>query len=176
MKKLKLFLIFALLYSVLPAQTKVIIGMSPDSVKKIFPEAKEETFKRTTTLAVKATVYGLEDEWNYRFNNDKLDWIFFDKYIDSLNEQNFKLCLSATQNLIKDYTKAYGKPDTTIKGNFRFVDPYKKHHWGYPVLEARWKNYKGMKIKAQFTFMGGKGQYHFLVKVNYFDKNYPYYD
>ncbi len=157
-------------------QSKVTIGISLDSVKKIYPGIKEETFKRTTILTRPETLYGLDDEWGYRFDNGKLDWIFFDKYIDTLSEKNFKLCLSAAQKIIKEYSKAYGKPDTTIKCNTNFVDPYKKHHWGYNVLEARWKNYKGMKIKVEFTFMGGKGEYHFLVKVNYFGKDYPYYN
>ena len=176
MKKLNLFLFLALVSSLSFSQTKIFIGMSLDTVKKIYPGIKEETFKKTTTLSRRENLFGLDDEWGYRFENGKLDWIFFDKYIDSLTEKNFKLCLSATQKIIKNYTQAYGKPDTTIKGNTRFIDPYKKHHWGYDVLEARWKNYKGMKIKVEFTFMGGKGEYHLLVKVNYFGKDYPYFD
>jgi len=158
------------------AQTKITIGMSPDSVKKIYPGMKESRYENSVTLSRKDNLYGLEDEWGYRFENGKLDWIYFDKYLDTLTEKNFKLYLTTTKKIIIDYTKAYGKPDTTITGNTKFIDPYKKHHWGYDVLEARWNNYRGMKIKVEFTFMGGKGEYHFLVKINYFDKEYPYFD
>ena len=170
----------AILFLTIPlavfAQEKATIGMTIDEVKKIYPKIKTDTNGNGTTLSRPENIYGLESDWGYRFKEKKLDWIFFDKYINEINEPNFKTCLSATRQLINDYTKLYGKPDTTIIGDTTFIDPYKKKHWGYNVMEARWKNYKGMKIKVEFTFMGGKGQYAFLVKTNYFEKNYPYYD
>jgi hypothetical protein len=56
------------------------------------------------------------------------------------------------------------------------VDPLKKMHYGYDVLEARWKNYGGQKMKVEFTFFGSKGDYQFIVMITHFDKDYPYYE
>ena len=168
-----LFLTFPLLTF---AQEKVTIGMTIEDVRKIYPNLKTATYQNETTLSRPEKLYGLDGSWGYRFKGNKLDWIFFDTYFNDINTINFSLCLSATRQLIIDYTKIYGKPDSTIIGDTTFIDPIKKKHWGYDVMEVRWKNYNGMKIKIEFTFMGGKGEYAFLVKINYFEKNYPYYD
>ncbi len=176
---MKIFLILFFLFSsciITFAQSKVVIGMTLEDVNKLYPNLKSTTYENTITLERPENLYGLDDTWGYRFEGGKLTWIFFDKYIQEINDTNFRKCLSATKHLINDYTRFYGKPDTTIIGDTSFIDPYKKHHWGYNVIEARWKNYENMKIKVEFTFMGGKGQYSFLVKICFFDKDYPYYD
>ncbi len=171
---------FILLFGTLTvqSQTKVSIGTNQDSLKKVYGELKKMIFPSENTVVYTRmeNLYGIKGEWGYRYQNDSLNWIHFDKYTDTLTDANFKKCLEATQKIIAAYTKAFGKPDEIKKGNTKFIDPVKTHHWGYDVLEARWKNYKGMKISVEFTFMGGKGEYHFLVKINYFDKDYPYYD
>ena len=176
MRYFLLFVIINLFYSISVTQTKAIIGMKIEEVQKLYPQAQPSTYENTITLSFKDTLYNLPGEWGYRFKNNALEWIHFDKYIDEIEKLNFDKCLKTTEMLITDYTKSFGKPDTTIIGDTTFIDPYKKHHWGYDVIEARWNNYKGMKVKVEFTFMGGKGEYHFLVNINYFDKNYPYFD
>lgn len=158
------------------SQSKVVIGMSTNEFNKIYPSLNNIRYENESTYTRADNIYGIENEWGYRFENDKLNWIYFMNYIDSLDENNFHKCLTAAQNVIKDYTQQYGKPDTVIIGDTTFVDPYVKIHWGYDVIEARWENYNNMKIKVEFTFMGGKGGYHFLFKINYFDKSYPYFD
>lgn len=158
------------------AQPEVRIGMSMDEVKKAYPNTTSASYQNTITLSQPDTLYGLADEWGYRFEDNKLEWIFFHKYIDELNSENFRKCLSATASLMKEYADAFGLPDSVIVGDTTFVDPYVNHHWGYDVIEAQWNNAEGMKISIEFTFMGGKGEYHFLVKVNIFDKGYPYFD
>ena len=158
------------------SQSKATIGMTEDQVKKIYPKMESATYENTKTLSRTENLYGIYGEWGYRFENEKLNWIHFDKYIDEINSANFTKCMAATQKIIADFTKSYGNPDTTIIGDTTFTDPYQKKHWGYDVIEAQWKDYKGMKIKVEFTFMGGKGEYSFLVKINYFDKTYPYFD
>lgn len=158
------------------AQEKATIGMTLDEVKKIYPSIKTDSNENGITFSRLDNLYGLDDSWGYRFTENKLTWIFFHKYIKEFNDTNFSKCLVATRRLVKDYTKFYGKPDTTIIGDTTFVDPFKKKHWGYDVIEVRWKNYNGMKIKIEFTFLGGKGEYCLLFQIHYFDKNYPYYD
>lgn len=168
-------LLSCLLFS--KAVTAQDIGSHIDEIRKQLPPGvKESVYQNTVTLSAPANLHGLQAEWNYRFTDHKLDWKHFHKYLDDINAKNFERCLQATKKIIKTYTTEYGRPDTILQGNTRFLDPFKKRHWGYEVLEARWYNYKGMKINVAFTFMGGKGDYHFLVKVNYFDKDYPYFD
>ncbi|MFH0865115.1 MAG: hypothetical protein V1904_02900 [Bacteroidota bacterium] len=157
-------------------QPKVKIGMTMDEVKKIYPNTVSASYQNTITLSRPDTLFGLDDEWGYRFENDKLNWIFFHKYIDEITKENFKKCLSAAANLMKQYADFYGLPDSVIVGDTAFVDPYVKHHWGYDVIESQWKNAEGMKISIGFTFMGGKGEYHFIVSINIFDKSYPYFN
>jgi hypothetical protein len=151
-------------------------GMDINDFAKVFPELFPAGIKLTGQWGKDEDYYGLSGSWTYRFKDGKLDWMHFQKYIDEINETNFTKCLTSAKQMISDYTKLYGKPDTTINGNSKFIDPLKSHHWGYDVIEARWKNYNGMKIKVEFSFLGGKGDYHFMVVVNYFDKDYPYYD
>jgi hypothetical protein len=176
MKQLFVFLILIFLSLKFFAQSDAKIGMSLEEVKKMYPKCKLSNYENTITLSFNDTLYNLASEWGYRFENNKLNWIFFHKYIDKIEKSNFDKCFFATHNLIKDYIKILGKPDTTIIGDTTFVDPYEKHHWGYDVIEARWNNYNGMKVKVGFTFFGGKGDYNFIVEINYFDKSYPYFD
>jgi hypothetical protein len=176
MKSLTAFTVFILLTINLFAQSKATIGMSMQEVKNLYPQVESSAYENTITLSYTDTLYGLSGQWGYRFENNKLNWIHFDRYIDEIKKSNFDKCLSATNRLIKEYTKSFGKPDTTIVGNRNFIDPYKKHHYGYNVIEARWNNYNDMKIKVEFTFFGGKGEYHFIVIINYFPKDYPYFD
>lgn len=157
------------------SQPKVKIGMTMEEVQKIFPNTTSSTYENTITLSRPDTLFGLADEWGYRFEDNKLNWIFFSKYIDDLNKENFHKCLTATANLMKEYADFYGLPDSVIIGDTTFIDPLVKHHWGYDVIEAQWKNAQGMKIDIEFRFMGGKGEYHFIVSINIFDKTYPYF-
>lgn len=176
MRFLYLILIFISAFFYSYSQSKATIGMTENQVKKIYPKMESTTYENTTTFTRTENLYGIDGEWGYRFENEKLNWIHFDKYIDEINDTNFIKCLSATRKIISDFSKFYGNPDTTIIGDTTFIDPYQKKHWGYDVLESQWKDYNGMKIKVEFTFMGGKGEYNFLVNINYFDKSYPYFD
>lgn len=158
------------------AQQNPTIGMSIDEVKRMYSGLGEERYEKTITLTNPDTLYGLADEWGYRFENQKLDWIFFHCYEDSLSETNFNQCLAATMHLIGDYTQEFGSPDTLIVGTLKFRNPYTDHHWGYDVIEAKWFDADGMKIKIEFTFFGGKGEYNFIVNINQFGKEYPYFE
>lgn len=169
-------LVFLLFVVTSSAQEKAVIGMTLNEVMRIYPTITSDFNENGTTLLRPDTLYGLAENWGYRFKNDTLNWIFFHKYVYDINETNFKECLAATRKIIKDFTIYYGKPNTEILGNTNFVDPYKNHHWGYHVIEVHWVDYKGMKISVQFRFFGGKGEYAFLVEIHYFDKDYPYFE
>ena len=150
--------------------------MSLEEVRKLFPNAIESKYEKTITLVQADTIHGLADAWEYNFIDGKLKSMSFSKYIDVISEANFKKCLKATKEIISDYTLLYDAPDEETEGKQKFVDPYKEHHYGYDVLEVRWKNASGQKVKVEFTFFGGKGEYHFIVVINHFEKDYPYYE
>jgi len=172
----KLITIFFFSSFVVFSQPSVKIGMSLDTVKKMFPYAQESISQKAITLTINTTIHDLTTSWAYNFEEGKLKSMLFSKYIDELTEANFKKCLKATKEIIADYTKLYDEPDELIEGKQKFVDPYKTKHWGYDVLEARWKNADGQKMKVEFTFMGGKGEYHLIVVITHFDKDYPFYE
>ena len=177
MKKLLLLLSMFIFSASLFSQEKnrVNIGMDMYLFKMVYPKVIPLNAPNTGQWARTDSLYGLPGKWSYTFTDGKLEWCLWDIYIDSLNQTNFNKCLAATKALIKKYTKDYGKPleykivDTTYR------DPYKDHHWGYDVIYAKWKTDK-IKFKIEFTFMGGKGEYHFLVKMGFFDKDYKYWD
>ncbi len=157
------------------AQNNVHIGMSEAELQSEFKNLEQSTYENTVTYTRPDTLYGLDSEWGYKFEDHKLNWIYFMRYEDELTDANFKSYLEACEKLIKDYTRIYGVPDSIINGDKTFKDPYIERHWGYDVLEARWYDADGMKIKIRFTFMGGKGEYHFILTIDMFDKSYPYF-
>lgn len=150
--------------------------MSLRQAKEKFPEAKEVTNKNNTVLKWKDTIYNLPDEWAIRFKNKKADWIHFHHYIKDFDIDKFNACLIATKSVMKDFEQEFGKPDEIEVGDTVYKDPYVKRHWGYDVIEARWNNTEGMKIKVEFQFFGGKGEYFLLFKIDFFDYNNPYFD
>lgn len=170
-----LILIFTLSMIFVKAQLPVHIGISQDELKSIYTNMEVSVYEKSSTYTRPDTLYGLDSEWGYRFNVDTLNWVFFMKYIDDINDSNFQICLNATEKIIKDYSKVLGTPDSLIVGDKTFIDPYEKRHWGYDVLEARWYNAENMKIKVRFSFLGGKGDYQFLLSIDFFDQSYNYF-
>lgn len=130
------------------AQAKVTIGMTLDEVKKIIPNAEPRHEYTNIFIRQPANLYGLESQWKYVFgeNKKKLVVIYFEKYNEN-DEATFNKCLSATQKIIKEYTKYYGKPDSTVIGKTKFDQ---KNKLDYNVLEAYWKNYNNTQIEVHF--------------------------
>ena len=148
--------------------------------QQIFPE---QTFPELSVkspdaqVGITALVHGLDGRWTYTFEGGKLKWAMFNRYIDELTQANFDRCLSATDAIIADYTRQYGPPASLKPGTRTFKDPYDpkvERHWGYEVMEATWKA-DGMKFHVDFDFMGGKGDYHFLVQMEFEREDYPYF-
>lgn len=177
MKKLLLlfsmFIISVALFS--QEKNRVNVGMDMYLFKMIYPKVIPVNAPTSGQWGRKDTLYGLPGSWAYNFAEGKLDWCLWDIYIDSITKPNFEKCLAAAKALIKKYTDDYGKPTEYKVTDTTYHDPYVKRHWGYDVIDAKWMNDK-IKFKIEFAFMGGKGQYHFLVKMGFFDKDYPYWD
>jgi len=148
------------------------IGMSIDEFKQIYPNLKSTKYQKTESFTRKETIYGIDGKWYYEFKNSKLKWFKFDNYISEINQQNFDKCLKATQEITANFIKKYGNPIST-SGNQKFRDPFKDHHWGYEVKKTVWKA-NNVKIKVEFYFMGSKGEYNFIIKIDFHDKNYEY--
>jgi hypothetical protein len=170
-----IFLFSILLTVAVMAQKNIHIGISESDLQSEFSNLEKSTYENSATYTRPDTLYGLDSKWGYRFEKNSLNWIYFMRYDSELNEANFNKHLEACEKLIKDYSKIYGTPDSLINGEKVFKDPYTEHHWGYDVLEARWYDADGMKIKIRFTFMGGKGEYNFLLTIDIFDKSYSYF-
>ncbi len=145
--------------------TSIQLGMSEAAFKQIYPGLKTTKYHSETNYHRPEIIEGVAVEWVYRFEKDHLNWVFLHHYSKELNKENFEICLKMAKKLIDEHTKIYGKP-TLKEGNLNFIDPYKdKHHWGYEVMEAQWLLESGDKLEIEFKFMGGKGVYTFLVKV-----------
>lgn len=175
MKKHLLFFSLIIFSSALFAQEKnrITIGMDMYLFKMIYPKVIPLNASTSGQWGRADTLYGLPGSWAYNFEEGKLAWCLWDVYIDSLSQSNFDKCFSAAKSLIKKYTTDYGKPNEYKLVDTTYKDPNKQHHWGYDVIYAKWETNK-IKFKIEFTFMGGKGEYHFLVKMGFFDKDYPY--
>ena len=145
---------------------KLFSGMTITQFKKACPTLKPVD---NSQIIYKETIRGLDGKWSFDFKDGKLSWFLYNFYVQEdkdVNEKNFNKCLKATEQIIADLTKLYGKPSEVEEGTKTFRDPYKDHHWGYDVTEALWKTKKG-DIKAKFKFFGGKGEYFFVVSVEY---------
>lgn len=145
---------------------KLSPGMTIDQFKKTCPDLKPVD---NSQFSHEETLHGLNGKWTFDFKQGRLSWILFDYYIqkyEDLNEKNFNKCLKATEKIIADLTKLYGKPYEVEEGTKKFRDPGKDRHWGYDVIEAKWKS-GGNEITAKFKFFGSKGEYFFVVSVEF---------
>lgn len=175
--KIKVYLImFSLLSFAASSQPKAKIGMSIDEVKALYPNANSVFNESNSVITQKETIYGLENEWGFRFRDEKVDWIYFHHYENDFNEENFAVFFNAAKKTIADYESIFGQADQIEIGDTVFKDPYIERHWGYDVITAKWTNAQEMKIKVQFHFAGGKAHYYLLFKIHFFDKEYPYFE
>jgi len=145
--------------------------MKFDDFKNIFKDKTE--VKDNSQFGWEQQIYEVKGNIYYNFKNGKLEWYGLSSYNDELTKENFDKCLTSTKSIIADFTKKYGKPVLIKHGKEYFVNPYEEHHWGYDVLKAYFLNDKE-KIEVYFDFMGGKGQYSLLVKVEWQSLNYKY--
>jgi len=150
---------------------EIHIGMSLEDFQKYFPQAG---LKPDIQWQRKETIHGLDGKWSYTFENGRLAWFLFDVYIDEIDRTHFQKCLRATEKIIRDYQKNYGKAEIIDEGDKTFHDPLVKRHWGYEVVKAVWRLQKE-DFMVKFHFMGGKGEYYFVVKIEFQPPGYEYF-
>ena len=154
---------------------KIFIGMTMSEFKNIYPDVIPANAASTGQWGRADTLIGLAGNWSYNFKEGKLEWCLWNMYLPELSSENFNKCLQSTKLLIVKYAIDYGKPFEVNVVDTIYHDPYVSRHWGYDVIDAKWKT-DNLKFKIEFTFMGGKGYYNFLVTMNFFDISYPYFE
>jgi len=152
----------------------IYLGISLDDFRKIYPEIVPAETADYLTLKREDNIYGLSGKWVYSFKKNKLDWYKFEVYINEINQDNFNKCLIATQKIIEDYRSIYGEPIKYKEGKTEFIDPFKQMHHGYKVLSAVWKS-GGEAFEVQFKFYGSKGEYYFIVSIDFQDAEFAYF-
>lgn len=161
-------------FSAMERISELYVGMPSSDFEKIFTECKPKTEKADYQGGVSVIVDSINGTWTFNIKNRKLNWYMFNSYSDDITENQFKKYLAAYNELKKQLESKYGKAKEEKKHDTEFKDPYIKRHWGYSVIESVWVNDK-MKIKLEFKFMGGKGDYNFLLKVEFQDKDYEFF-
>jgi len=151
------------------------VGMTIQEFEDILPDIViPENNIDFQTGKDKDDVFGLTGGWAFNFKDGILNWFMMNSYSDVITEENYQKYEEAYLGFKSILEETFGKPYEDITHNVRFKDPYIERHWGYDVSEAIWKNSK-MKFKLIFTFMGGKGEYHFLLKAEFHNNDYEYY-
>jgi hypothetical protein len=153
----------------------VYAGMSIDEFDKVYPNIVDVENQKDSQITIEQEWYGFQSGWAFQFKSGKLEWYMWDCYVDDINQENFNKCLSITDTLKSELISIFGQPCQEIVGDKTFKDPYIQTHWGYEVVQYKWKTDK-MKFKLIFNFFGGKGMYNFLVKMEFYDLNYEFFD
>jgi hypothetical protein len=158
-----------------PAFPEVRLGIDEAALLRRFPGLEIHRYSDGKVQAQRrASVHGVAGTWTYTLEEGKLAWVMFDSYEKAITEANFDRYRLAIDTIEADYTKRYGVPIKRQQGKQFFEDPYAEghHHWGYDVFDAVWKA-EGAKIRARFHFMGGKGDYAFLVAIHVAPEDAP---
>lgn len=138
-------------------------GMHINEFSKIIPELFPNGVGINGQWGKDEQLVGLKGGWAYQFKNSTLEWMMWDYYAGKYDQTTFMNCLRSARSIIAEYSKIYGTPKM-VTDNAKYRDPAKDHHWGYEVLKATWD--KGTyDIEIVFDFMGGKGMYDLLVKI-----------
>jgi hypothetical protein len=158
-----------------PAFPEVHRGIDEATLRRLFPEVDIRRYEDGAVQGHRpASVHGVAGSWHYTFKEGKLAWVMFNSYEDAITQANFDRYKAAILAIEADYDRRFGPPIKREVGKQTFQDPRRELHWGYDVFDAVWKA-EGAKIRARFDFMGGKGEYHFLVNVEMEPEDYPYF-
>jgi hypothetical protein len=160
-----------------PAFPEVHRGIDEATLLRLLPEVDLRRYEDGAVQGHRpASVHGVAGSWHYTFKEGKLAWVMFNSYEDAITRANFDRYKAAILAIEADYTKRFGPPIKRAVGKQTFEDPHAEghRHWGYDVFDAVWKA-EGAKIRANFDFMGGKGEYHFLVQIEVEPEDYPHF-
>jgi len=151
-----------------------IVGIDFVEFSTNFPEIVKQETNNNKQYGYKTQIEKMDGGWSYNFKEGKLKWFMYNSYSDDITQENFDKYLLATQKIIEKYKLKYGEPKKITSENKKFKDPYIERHWGYDVIIAIWETDE-MDFKIEFTFMGGKGEYNFLFKMEFQKHGYEYF-
>ncbi|MBN2891562.1 MAG: hypothetical protein JXL97_06835 [Bacteroidales bacterium] len=150
------------------------IGMEFSQFSTEFPEVVNNETNGNRQYGYETQIQGLDGGWAYDFKDNKLIWFMYNSYNDQINQANFDKYLEVTQSIIAEFKQKYGEPTELEFENKTFIDPYIEHHWGYDVIKAVWRTPE-MDFEISFDFMGGKGEYNFIFKMEFHESGYEYF-
>jgi hypothetical protein len=153
---------------------EISLGMSAEKFNDLFPKLETDPDESDFQTGLEEEVFGLPCGWSFNFKEGKLEWFMMNSYCDDINESNFREYSDAYDKFKNELENVFGKPVEAIDHETEFKDPFVERHWGYDVKEALWKT-SDMKFQLIFTFMGGKGEYHFLLKAEFQAPDYEYF-
>lgn len=158
-------------------QSEVRVGMSSKELLAIYPAMVVEKDKNYTYYHRQATIHGIEDNWVYRVQKKSVHSIYFNHVIKSVTEKNFEMYKEAAALSINEYVSIHGTPDTLMENNDSLSLLGAKEEGYYVALrEARWNNINAMKLKIGAAFFNNYGELMLIFKINFFSKDYPYFD
>jgi hypothetical protein len=146
-----------------PDAWKFYPGMHVKEFSQVIPELFPNGVGINGQWSKDERLIGLSGDWAYQFKNSTLEWMMWNHYAGKYDQVTFNNMLRSVRGIIADYSKIYGTPKM-VTDNAKYRDPMKDHHYGYEVLKAYWD--KGTyDIEIVFDFMGGKGDYELLMKI-----------
>lgn len=151
--------------SVIQNKENFVFGMSIDALQKKAPGLFPNGIKREGNYSEKGTVFGLEGDWHYTFDEKTVKRLAFTAYSKEgeLNKEGFARFLKSCSDWVSSVSAKYGNPETRVTENPKFIDPAESPHWGYEVDNAKWI-LKDKEINLRFEFFGGKGDYFFILE------------
>lgn len=149
------------------------INTSLEQFKLDFPNliVGNDTNKQYT---INSAIEEIEGKWSFTFKENKLFWYIFNAYEYNFSKQTFNIFLESTNKIIDLFSKKFGNPFKIESKNLVYIDPFVKRHYGYNVKSALWST-PNTDFKVQFKFSGSRGDYYFLLKIDFHAPNYEYF-
>ncbi len=150
------------------------IGLDVSSFAKIYPDIVGNKIDDNFQYNTDEIIFNLKGKWAYNFSEGKLEWIMFNSYCNNIDKKNFALYLTDTERVVSLLQGKYGMPVELNYNEKKYIDPFVKRHWGYDVVSAIWRTGK-MDFKVSFKFAGARGEYNFLMKMEFHEVGYKYF-
>lgn len=141
--------------------TQLRLGMSEESFRELFPNARENGRARYIR---DTREFGVKGSWIYSFHDGGLNWYIFNSHETEVSEERFQKKFQAANQMIADLSMEYGNPWREDSGYSDYINPDVQAHQGYKVREAQWRTEDG-EVTVDFTFLGDGGVYSLLLTL-----------
>ena len=141
------------------------LGMSVLDFARAFPQLFPNGVQMTGQWQQSAIEKGLEGEWTFDFEADKLTHAAFRHYSADLSSNSAISCIQGTEEIIDSLQDRYGKPDDFYARESESRGATEKQSISLRMREANWYDAKGMKISVECTQYGGKSEPQLTVSM-----------